>query len=197
MILTESKIREIIRESLRKIISETISCLGIPYYQVRHLAHKVKAGDLESIDIAANLLFKYVPSNSILIPIPSHNGRATYTLQLARSIAKKSNSRVLDILSSPEREMLYNIKKKNKMNPNNVDLGFSSEYNQKVYNLLHSARNIILIDNVVDSGTTYKQSKDILEKVYCVNAWMLSLGVVPNPKSNPFDTIRSEINIYR
>lgn len=176
--LTESK--------LRKIILETLACLGGSYKsRIRNLCHLVKEGNIVAIDEASLILTKYVPHGSILIPIPSHEGVATYTLTLARFIAKRSKSKVMDILSSPARERMYNVKMK-KNNVDNVNLNFScaSDNDGNIAKMLHSARNVILIDNVVSSGVTYQQAQRTIKQKYGVNAWMLSIGAIQN---SPFD----------
>lgn len=177
-VLTESK--------LRKMILETLACLGGAYKKrIRNLCHLVKEGNIVAIDEASLMLAKYVPAGSILIPIPSHEGVATYTLTLARFIAKRSKSKVMNILSSPPRERMYNVKMKNN-DVNNVNLNFSgaSDEDGNIAKTLSNARNVILIDNVVSSGVTYEQAQRIIKQKYGVNAWMLSIGAVQN---TPFD----------
>lgn len=188
--LTEEKLYEIIRSIVKKVLNETSACLGASYYTVRALAHDVKDGDIEAIDRASLIMMKYVPANSILIPIPSHTGNATYTLTLAKFIAKRTKSKVLDILSSEPRERLYNLKLKG-VDMSKVNLDYNLPDENRISDMLHSTRNVILIDNVVDSGATYHHAKEALKKMYGVDAWMLSLGAVTNPKCKSYDVIRS------
>lgn len=78
-IITENELSQLIREA----IDETLACLGAAYTrQISHLAHAVKDGDSDAIDQASLMLAKFVPPKSVLIPIPSHTGEATYTLKL-------------------------------------------------------------------------------------------------------------------
>lgn len=181
-IITETRLRTMIREA----ILETLACLGGAYRQrIRYLCHLVKEGDIEAIDEASLMLAKYVPVGSILIPIPSHGGTATYTLKLAQFIAKRSKSKVMDILSSPARERMYNLKMQ-KADVKNINLNFSaaSDDNGRIANALANARNVILVDNVVSSGVTYEQAQKEIKQKYGVDAWMLSLGAVEN---SPYD----------
>lgn len=181
-IISESKLRTLIKEA----IMETLACLGGEYNKrFRHLCHDVKAGDIEAIDTASIILSKYVPPRSVLIPIPSHTGESTYTLKLAKFIAKRSNAKVLNILSSQPREKMYNLKM-NGSDINKINLGFnvSPDNDGQIAQILSNARNIILIDNVVSSGVTYEQAQKVIKEKYGVDAWMLSLGAI---EKSPYD----------
>jgi len=190
MLISESRLHQLITEIVKSVLNETSACLGASYGSVRALAHGVKDGDIDAIDQASLIMMKYVPVNSVLIPIPSHNGYATYTLKLANFIAKRTKSKVLDILSSKPREMLYKQKKMG-VDVSKINLEFQVVNDDNVKNMLQSARNVILIDNVIDSGATYEQAKDVIKQVYGVDAWLLTLGAVENPKNNSYDVIRS------
>ena len=190
LLISETKLRSLIRG----IILETLASLGGAYRKrIRYLCHLVKEGDIEAIDEASLILAKYVPAGSILIPVPSHGGVATYTLKLAQFIAKRSKSKVMDILSSPARERMYNLKMQ-KADVKNVNLNFSaaSDVDGQIAQKLAGARNVILIDNVVSSGITYEQVQKAIKDKYGVDAWMLSLGAVEN---SPYD--RGEKRVIR
>ena len=180
-ILTESELRSFISEAVK----ETLACLGATYTRkVSHLAHAVKSGDPEAIDTASLLLSRYVPPRSVLIPIPSHDGHATYTLKLAKFIAKRTGAKVLDILKTDARESLYMQKQKG-VDIDYVDLGYWIMNTPEIGEILKSAKNVILVDNVVDSGVTYEQAQKVIKLAYHVDAWMLSLGAVQGSKYDP------------
>lgn len=186
--LTESQLFGMIKD----IIMESLACMGANYYNVRKLAHDVKNGDSDAIEQAAIMMAKKVPAKSVLIPVPNHSGKAEYTLKLAQRIAQLSNSTAIDILSAkPRSGHLYTVKMKNKGIAPEYDLGFTTSKDENTENILKSARNIILIDNVVDSGMTYQQAENAIRKTYGVNPWMLSLGVVSNPKDTSRNIVRS------
>ena len=194
--LTEEHIRNLIKEVLNELY-ETSACLGASYAAVRHLAHDVKAGDLDAIDRAALLMSKYVPPRSVLIPIPQHSGKAEYTLKLANRIAQLSKATVIDVLSMAKRDTTLYVQKQRGANINNLNLGFSVHYDPSIAQQLKSARNVILIDNVIDSGLTYDQSREAIKQAYNVDAWLLTLGAVTNPKDKSRDVIRSIYPTYR
>lgn len=113
----------------------------------RETAHAMKNGERWAIYKAAEAMAKYIPTNAVLIPIPSHTGNATYTLDLAQRIARETNSEVLDALKCEPREMLYKLKKQGRK-PTPRQMGFY---------LVHSipeGKNVIILDNVVATGTT-------------------------------------------
>lgn len=175
-----------LRNIIKGVLLETLACLGGNYAKrIRYLCHAVKEGNIVAIDEASLIMAKYVPAGSILIPIPSHDGKATYTLKLAQFIAKRSKSKVMDILSSPSRERMYNLKQRN-VDVRNVNLNFvgMSDDDGSIANRLSSVRNVILIDNVVSSGITYEQAQREIKQRYGVDAWMLSLGAIQN---SPYD----------
>lgn len=194
--LTEENIRSIIKEVLHELY-ETSACLGASYGEVRHLAHDVKAGDPDAIDRAALLMSKYVPPRSVVIPIPQHTGQAEYTLKLAKRIAHLSKATVLNVLTMELHSKSMYLQKQQGKNIKDINLGLSAYYDERYAEQMKSARNVILIDNVIDSGTTYEQSREAIKQTYGVDAWLLSLGAVTEPKDKSRDVIRSIYPTYR
>lgn len=195
IILTENDIVNIVNDAALTILNETSACLGVPYNYVRHLAHDVKSGDIEAIDNAANIMYRFVPKGSVLIPIPQHSGRATYSLILSKFIGRKAKARTIDLLSTDKRPRVFTLKKQG-VNPSDIKLDFHVEYNEEIAGYLAKTRNVILIDNVIDSGTTYEQARMAIKNTYGVEPWLLTLGAVMNPKYDPFDVIRSDYKAY-
>lgn len=186
--MTESNLRQIIKD----ILKEELACMGSNYIKVQDLTKEIKYGDDEAIEKAAISMSKRIPKGSILIPVPQHSGRAEYTLKLSNRIANLSGCEVLDILKSdPREETLFSKKKKNGGVVKDYSLGFYVADNEEIGNKLKSARNVILIDNVVDSGMTYEQAAKAIENAYGISPWMFSVGVVTNPKDPTRNIIRS------
>ena len=110
-------------------------------------AHAMKEGANWAIIRAAREMAQYIPTNAVLIPMPSHTGRATYTKELCRLIARETAAEVRDILRGSERETLYTLKKQGRhIMPKK--LGFY------VTEPAPTDRRILIIDNVVATGTT-------------------------------------------
>jgi predicted amidophosphoribosyltransferase len=110
-------------------------------------AHAMKDGAKWAIIQAAAEMVKYIPTNAVLIPMPSHTGRATYTKELCRLIARETAAEVRDILRGRERETLYTLKKQGRhILP--AKLGFYTTEPAP------TDKRVLIIDNVVATGTT-------------------------------------------
>ncbi len=131
------------------MMNSSILSLG-EYERYRQLCHGVKDGSERAISDAAVLLSALTPSDSTLIPIPSHCGKATYMLDIALQIAKLKGCTVDPCIVSGERAKLYDIK----MAGGQINLDFR---------LTHTPRgNIYLLDNCVDTGMTYMAASRLL-----------------------------------
>lgn len=110
-------------------------------------AHAMKEGANWAIIRAAREMVQYIPTNAVLIPMPSHTGRPTYTLELCKRLARDTAAEVCDILRGSERETLYKLKKQGRhIMPKK--LGFY------VTEPAPTDKRILIIDNVVATGTT-------------------------------------------
>lgn len=110
-------------------------------------AHAMKNGERWAIAKAAEEMARYIPSNAVLVPMPSHTGRATYTLELCQRIAHAAAAEVCDYLQGTPRETLYNLKKQGRK-PSPKKLGFYLSAP------IPSGKRVLIIDNVVATGTT-------------------------------------------
>lgn len=110
-------------------------------------AHAMKNGERWAIFKAAAEMVEYIPNNAVLVPMPSHTGRATYTKDLCRLIARDTAAEVCDCLKGTPRETLYNLKKQGRhILP--AKLGFY------LSQPLPAGKHVLIIDNVVATGTT-------------------------------------------
>jgi len=110
-------------------------------------AHAMKNGERWAIAKAAEEMAAFIPTNCVLIPMPSHTGAATYTLELARMLSRTTSAQVLDILKGSKRETLYTLKKQGRhILPKK--LGFY------VTEPAPTDKRVIILDNVVATGTT-------------------------------------------
>lgn len=122
----------------------------------REICHNIKDGDKSSIDMVAKSILKILPQNSILIPIPSSCGYSTYTKDICNKINSfNKNISVLDVLKCNKRIKLYDLKNQS-IEPN------KEYFNFKLDGKIPNNKNIILIDNVFATGTTYKFVKEII-----------------------------------
>ena len=117
----------------------------------REIAKAMKLGNTDAIRLAAVAIATAVKfsKDAILVPVPSHLGYATYTLELANEIARLTGSEVADVLKGAQRDMLYDIKKRHKP----VSVEYLGVYATKE---LPQDRPIYYVDNVVATGATAK-----------------------------------------
>ena len=118
------------------------------YRKMQSLAHKIKNGDAKGISQAAELMAPLIPENAVLIPAPSHSGKAITILQLANAIAERTGSEVADILESSPRASQYEIKKQGGKAITAKDMGIF------VNSPIPEGKVPVVIDNVVDTGNT-------------------------------------------
>lgn len=111
----------------------------------RAIAHRIKKEEPAAVEIAAKELSKYIPANCVLVPMPSHNGVPADMKRLCKEIAKITNSSVIYAIQGKERERNYDVKKRGgKLTELNLEF--------KQVKPLPNNKDIIIIDNVVDSG---------------------------------------------
>lgn len=116
------------------------------YSKIRWLCYKVK--NEQNIDKAAYILSKIIPQCSTLIPMPGHTGNATWTLKLCKEIVKLNNNlHIFDCLYELPNEGTFELKKKNIKSKPKIILKFDC---------ITCGSNCVLIDNVYDTGNTYR-----------------------------------------
>ena len=114
------------------------------------LAHAVKELDnTDAIIKAADLMAPFVRAGMVLVPAPSHTGKATDMKDLAWAISRRSFAPVADVLVSDPRESQYEYKYAHDGKAMPADaLGIRMEGE------LPADRLPVVIDNVVHSGNT-------------------------------------------
>ena len=120
------------------------------YLPIRALAHRLKDGDKDGITKAAAImadLVKEVPDyqHSVLVPMPGRKGSAGYTKALADEIAGLLGLEVSDMLTVKPHKPLYDRKAKKGIDGLKP---FKFIVNDQI------PEKPILIDNVLDTGTT-------------------------------------------
>lgn len=139
----------------------------------RELVHRVKNNDVEAIAIMARALavvaLARLPADSVLVPVPSHTGHATNTLQLAKQISQLTGLPVLDIVKGRKRAPWYTLKLDAlvEMDGSNQFFGFHLISDIKPYNP-------VIVDTVIDTGLTTKAIVKLFNKA----ALILTYGQV-------------------
>ena len=128
----------------------SVTSLGGYGGRLRVLAHGVKEGDEDAMNEAAGRMAALIPDNAVLIPIPSHTGKATTMLQLANAMQSlKPSATVLDALEADPHESNYVHKKRLHRPPDAVSMRMKEGIE------LPQGRPVYFVDNVVASGVTY------------------------------------------
>lgn len=122
------------------------------YLPVRTLSQGVKQGNEESMQEASVILSRLVErvpgyKDAVLVPVPNRNGHAGYTLDLANSIARDLNLEVADVLVGKPHKALYS-RKEDRGNDGLRLMRFDTKAD------IPQGKHFILIDNVLDTGTT-------------------------------------------
>lgn len=138
------------------IISYKKHCIAVGKHRgkLRELAHQVKTGDKSAILSAAMLMSSLVPRNATLVPIPGHEGDATYTYDIAKEIGKIKGVPILDAIQGFSRESSYEAKLKGR----NI---CSKVWFYKIENIPEDSV-IIFIDNCVATGKTCQAARHAL-----------------------------------
>lgn len=160
-----------------------IICSVVGHYRnpdLKKLAKAVKNGDTAAVGKAAGMMAPLVKKGTVLVPIPSHEGRAQQTLQLARQIAALTGASVCDLLEGDSRQSSYELKKQGVV----LD---SSKMGFRLRGRIPEG-NILVVDNVIASGNTAKAAMDLLP-----NARMLALTDDPMAEGRRPDIVMRDI----
>ena len=123
---------------------------------LRMVARGVRDGDKECIRKAAQLFDIMLPDKCIVIPMPSHTGRATTMYEVAKSLqTRKSCHMVVDMLQCNPHESNYS-QKKDGVVPCPIMMGANQRGYEMYRALTMIAKDIpvFVIDNVICSGVT-------------------------------------------
>lgn len=112
--------------------------------RMRRLAIAVKNGRRDALVEAAMMMAPLIAECSTVVPMPSHEGMATYMLGLAMEIAKiRPDVRVDDALKSVPHPSMYSVKK-----------GGGRARPVKMWMSADVQGRVVVIDNVISSGAT-------------------------------------------
>lgn len=117
------------------------------YLKVRKDAHDLKVKDSDAIARTAERLAPMIPQDAVLIPIPSHTGKAADMLALAEAISAITHAEVKDILKSEPRKSQYEAKRDGQpLSPSDINLVSTKK--------IPMTKIPVFIDNVIDTGAT-------------------------------------------
>ena len=130
-----------------------ILCLG-HYSAYRDICHGVKTSFAPVVREAAAMMAASLalPSDGVLIPMPSHLGYATDTLALCKELFELSGLPVMDILHGDMRESIHNLKSLTGEIPSDISLGF------RLTRDVPCGLRPLVVDNVIATGFTMKSA---------------------------------------
>lgn len=130
-----------------------ILCLG-HYSAYREICHGVKTSSAPVVREAAAMMAASLalPSDGVLIPMPSHLGYATDTLALCKELSELSGLPVMDILRSDPHESVYHLKTHTGSLPFGLHLGF------RLTGDVPSSLRPLVVDNVIATSFTMKSA---------------------------------------
>lgn len=145
----DAKVRELFDAALRENIGNGITPFVSTgtYKPLQKLAHGIKTRDPKVIAEVADLMAPLIPKDAVLVPAPSHTGKATDMLDLAQAISERTGAPIADVLTGVERGSQYAAKKAGKpLSASELGISMQGE--------LPEGKIPVVIDNVVDSGNT-------------------------------------------
>ena len=122
------------------------------YSAYRDICHKVKTSYRPFLREAAGMMADLLtlPSDGVLIPMPSHLGYATDTLDLCKELSSLTGLPVMDILHGDMRESIHNLKSLTGEIPTDISLGF------RLTRDVPCGLRPLVVDNVIGTGFTMK-----------------------------------------
>ena len=169
---------------LHKIMAKLNVYSFADYNAVRSLAHQVKDGNDSSISRAAcymaHLVSCIADERCVIVPVPGRTGVALYTKVLAERISELTGVRVVDCLKCKPHMTQYLRK---------LRYGIDSMRTMDFSTTMDVPSDVIpiLIDNVLDTGTTIMSAMQALNR---------TLYVVVLGNTHNFTHFNYPINLY-
>ncbi len=140
---------------------------------------------------------RHLPEKCILIPVPSHSGKATYNRELCNRLrfaaGYSKDVSIVDALICEPHPSLCETKRKGKTTEN-IEISMSINRNEiSHYDLsaLSEKFDILLVDNVLDTGKTIRAAADAIG----IDCKVITLGYTGNDHGifNPYKMLNSFI----
>ena len=165
------------------------ACHRLKQFGERALSAQTRQAFFEAFPLTAKELehlAEAVPHKALLIPVPGHNGSATYTKALAWAVlalCPEKHVFVYDCLEGPQRESLCDRKRKGQP-IEDVPVVFRVKDNLlgafNGLNPLFEQYSPVLVDNVVDTGRTAQAAMAALG----IECPVLAIGTTENYQKN-------------
>lgn len=124
---------------------------------LRFVARGVRQGDADCVKIAASMFDLMLPERCAIVPMPSHTGRATTMMMVAKELARMKgslNRMFFDVLECKPHMSSYEQKEMG-VSPDPVEMTMRKSTVHEVQDALRGKYGrIFVIDNVVVTGTT-------------------------------------------
>lgn len=134
--------------------AERVGACGRYGGELRRLAIRVKGGEASALRTAAALLAERLPCGAVVVPMPSHRGRAEAMLGVAERVgALRPDVAVCDALEAAPHGGRYAAKR---------DRRDAGRVRMRMRLTPPSARQIVVIDNCVDAGATFRAARAAL-----------------------------------
>lgn len=139
----------------------------LPYGDnVRDLVHRVKGGDEDAIIEMASAMAPKIPTDAVIVPMPSHDGTATYSMTLAFHLARMTDGIVIKGLEGKPRASQYRTKKAGGLLRGD-DFGLRLSATGAAFRLDEEDR-VVIVDDVIGTGQTAKAALAVLPKAKVV-----------------------------
>lgn len=126
----------------------------------RMICQGIRLGDPQCIRQAAKFFDAMLPDGAIVIPMPSHKGRADQMLKVANEIKRlREDILIEDALRCVPHQSNYE-QKKDRMVPQPISMVFD-EFIHPAANKHEEPRKMFVIDNVIVSGTTAQAASSV------------------------------------
>ena len=126
------------------------------------LCQGIRNGDEQCIKQSAKFFDAMLPQDSVIVPMPGHNGKATTMLQVAEEIVKlRPDIEILDVLRCVPHESNYSQKKDYGFIPKPITM-VCDDFAWRLPDPDGKPRQKFIIDNVVVTGVTAQAAMNAL-----------------------------------
>ena len=126
------------------------------------LCQGIRNGDEQCIKQSAKFFDAMLPQDSVIVPMPGHNGKATTMLQVAEEIVKlRPDIEILDVLRCVPHESNYSQKKDYGFIPKPITM-VCDDFVWRLPDPDGKPRQKFIIDNVVVTGVTAQAAMNAL-----------------------------------